>query len=249
MTRYRHIGWHVAAVVAFAGTAALGVILTRAPVGSHAALSVNVTCPSSGLQAWLGLGTTERSGASTGPGTGTSTGPGTGASTGPGTGASTGPGTGASTGPGTGTGTEGTGSEATERQTVGGTYYTLEFTNVSLRACSLYGYPEVSAYAGSQIAGGQIGSAAIRDTSVRPQPVTLAPGATAHSVLRVAGTGSMRRTACSEVTAEELRVTLPDQGRPAFVPAHIPACSKRGPAFLSVQAIQARPGIPGYGRP
>jgi hypothetical protein len=219
MTRYGHIGWHVAAVVAFAGTAALAVTLSRAPVASHAALSSNVTCPTSGLQAWLGLGTTGRSGTSTGPSSGT------------------------------GSGTEGTGTEGTGRQTAGSTYYTLEFTNVSLRACSLYGYPEVSADAGSQIAGSQIGSAAIRDTSVPPQPVTLAPGATAHSVLRVAGTGSLRRTACSEVTAEELRVILPDQGRPAFVPAHIPACSKRGPAFLSVQAIQAGPGIPGYSMP
>jgi hypothetical protein len=49
-----------------------------------------------------------------------------------------------------------------------------------------------------------------------------------------------------QVTAEELRVTLPSQGRPAFVPAHIPVCSKKGHVSLSVQAIQARPGVPGY---
>lgn len=28
-----------------------------------------------------------------------------------------------------------------------------------------------------------------------------------------------------------------------------PACSKRGPRFLTVQAIQARPGIPGFAPP
>ena len=48
------------------------------------------------------------------------------------------------------------------------------------------------------------------------------------------------------VTAEELRVTLPRQGRSAFVPVRIPVCSERGRASLSVQAIQARAGIPGY---
>jgi len=128
------------------------------------------------------------------------------------------------------------------------TYYTLEFTNVSDRACSLYGYPEVSAYRDSPVAGGlvggPIGGSAIRDTSVRPKPVMLQPGATAHAVLRV--TGATQPAGCAEVTAEELRITLPRQARPSFVPAHIPVCSQRGHVSLSVQAIQARPGIPGH---
>jgi hypothetical protein len=124
------------------------------------------------------------------------------------------------------------------------TYYTLEFTNVSNRACSLYGYPEVSAYRDSPVAGGMIGGAAIRDTSVRPKPVMLEPGATAHAVLRV--TAAAKPAGCPEVTAEELRITLPRQARPSLVPAHIPVCSQRGHASLSVQAIQARPGIPGH---
>lgn len=133
-----------------------------------------------------------------------------------------------------------------------GTIFTLEFTNVSERTCSLYGYPQVSAYAGSPAAGSQIGSAAVRDTSVRPRPVTLTPGATAHSVLRLAGTRSFQPTACGQVTAPELRVTLPEvrQGTgPVFVPIRFAACSKKGPAFLTVQAVQPRPGIPGFTMP
>jgi Protein of unknown function (DUF4232) len=126
----------------------------------------------------------------------------------------------------------------------GATLYTLEFTNVSRRACRLYGYPEVSAYVASQI-----GSEAVRDTSVRPRPVTLEPGATAHSVLRVADVGSSRPAACDQVTAEALRVTFPDQVRSAILPVHIRMCSRRGHLSLSVQAIQARPGIPGYTMP
>ena len=51
---------------------------------------------------------------------------------------------------------------------------------------------------------------------------------------------------CAPVTAEELQVTLPHQGRSAFVPVRIPVCSERGRVSLSVQAIQARPGVPGY---
>jgi hypothetical protein len=129
-----------------------------------------------------------------------------------------------------------------------GTYYTLEFTNVSDRSCSLYGYPEVSAYGDSAVTGRQIGNAASRDTSVRPRPVTLAPGATAHAVLRVTVTANPEPASCARVIAAEFRVILPRQGRPAFVPAHIPVCSN-GHVSLSVQAIQARPGVPGYTMP
>ena len=204
VTKYGHIAWRVIAVVAFAGTAALAVTLSRAPGRpDHAALSSNLTqspCATSGLEAWLGLAQTAGSTSVTGTG---------------------------------------------DRLEPGGTYYTLEFTNVSARVCSLYGYPDVSAYAGDQVGGIQIGSAAADDASVRPRPVTLAPGQTAHSVLRVTSTGTFQPTACAQVTAPELRVTLPDQVRPAFVPIHLPACSKKGPEFLSVQAIQPRPGIPG----
>jgi hypothetical protein len=136
----------------------------------------------------------------------------------------------------------------------GGTYYTLEFTNVSDQTCRLYGYPEVSAYQANPVAGQnpaagrRIGGAAVRDTSVRPKPVMLAPGATAHAVLQVVVTASAQPVGCTQVTAEKLAITLPAQGRPAFVPAHITFCSARGSVSLSVQAIQARPGIPGYAR-
>jgi len=205
VTKYGHIAWRVIAVVAFAGTAALAVTLSRAPTRpDHASLSSSLTrspCATSGLEAWLGLASTAGSTSVTGTG---------------------------------------------GRLQPGGTYYTLEFTNVSARVCSLYGYPDVSAYAGGQAGGTQIGSAAAHDTSVRPQPVTLAPGQTAHSVLRVTSTETFGRTACAQVTAPELRVMLPDQVRPAFVPIHLSACSRKGPQFLTVQAIQPRPGIPGF---
>ncbi len=191
MTRYGQIGWRAVAVAAFAGTAALAIVLTRAPVRPGATLSSvagSHACPTSGLEAWLG---------SAAPG-------------------------------------------------AGDTSYTLEFTNVSHRACSLYGYPEVSAYGYGRVAGAQVGGAAVRDTSVRPRTVMLAPGATAHSVLRVMVTGSQRAADCTQVTFGQLRVTLPHQGRPAIVPVHIQVCSGKGHPSLSVQAIQARPGVPGY---
>lgn len=202
------------AIAAFVGTAVLAIALTRAPANSGASPSSGLSgrvCPTSGLEAWLGLGAAGAVGAAGGGSPGNA-----------------GP-------PGAYPGHE--------------TYYALEFTNVSNRTCSLFGYPEVSAYRDSPAAGrpigGPIGGTAIRDTSVRPKPVMLEPGATAHAVLRVAG--DTEPAGCAEVTAEELRITLPQQARPSLVPAHIPVCSQRGHASLSVQAIQARPGIPGHG--
>ena len=204
MTGYGQIGWRLAAIAAFVGTAALAVALTRAPARDDVSLSSDVSapvCATSGLEAWLGLGTagTRAAGGTWEAG--------------------------------------GTGVRPAE-----GTYYTLEFTNVSDRACSLFGYPEVSAYLDGPKARGPIGSVAARDTSVRPKPVMLAPGATAHAELRVA----VQPANCAKVTAEELRVALPRQDRPAIVPVHITACSQMGRVSLSVQAIQARPGVPGY---
>jgi len=205
----------MAAVAAFVGTAALAIVLTRAPAQNDVSLSSAVSgrvCATSGLEAWLGLGA-----AATGSAGGTA------------------------------------GAGGADRVGDGGppgayparaTYYTLEFTNISDRACSLYGYPEVSAYRDSPAAGGPVGSAAVRDTSVRPKPVMLEPGATAHAVLRV--TASAEPSSCAKVTAEELRITLPRQPRPAFVPAQIPVCSGKGHVSLRVQAFQARPGVPGY---
>ena len=67
-------------------------------------------------------------------------------------------------------------------QYAGGAYYTLNFTNLSGHACTLRGYPGVSAVS---LSGGQIGSPASRGTAT-PKVVTLANGATAHAVLQAA---------------------------------------------------------------
>jgi hypothetical protein len=64
--------------------------------------------------------------------------------------------------------------------TAGATYYPLEFTNTSGHACSLDGYPGVSAISR---AGQQLGSPAVWGTMSGARQVVLAPGATAHTML------------------------------------------------------------------
>jgi hypothetical protein len=144
----------------------------------------------------------------------------------------------------------GTGSASGSAQaTDGGTYFTLEFTNVSHRTCSLYGYPQVSAYAASEVTG----SFATPDATVRPQPVTLPPGATAHAVLQVMGTGSTQPASCAQIIAHEIRVIPPDHGRfrggATVFAVQIPVCAVGGHTSLSVQAVRARAGIPGHPLP
>src|SRR6201995_2310349 len=64
----------------------------------------------------------------------------------------------------------------------GSVYYPLQFTNLSRHACALRGFPGVSAL---DRAAHQLGRPAARDHAVPVRTVVLAPGATAHSVLRV----------------------------------------------------------------
>jgi hypothetical protein len=114
--------------------------------------------------------------------------------------------------------------------------YRLEFVNISHRTCVLDGYPRVAAYVG----GRQVGSPATLDTSVLPRSVTLVPGGAAHALLRYTGTQRFGQAACQQVTASRLRVYPPpyDHASGVFVSWHIPACSRTGPRFLSVAAIQ-----------
>ncbi len=121
--------------------------------------------------------------------------------------------------------------------TAGSTYYPLEFSNVGRHACSLNGYPGVSAYGNS---GAQVGPAASRNGQ-HHGTVTLAPGATAHAILRVVDWGAV----CSpEVPAAGLKVFAPGTTRSEPVPFSFGACAHQG--VLVVGPVRAGVGIPGY---
>src|SRR6476661_633805 len=81
----------------------------------------------------------------------------------------------------------------------GSNAYPVEFTNISGTRCQLYGYPGVSAQAGGQ----QAGTPARRDSAVAPRTVTLAAGATAHTVLQIIDVSAL--PGCKPVTADSLK--------------------------------------------
>jgi len=115
----------------------------------------------------------------------------------------------------------------------GSVYYKLELTNLSPGACSLFGYPGVSAI---DLRGRQVGSAAARNPMPR-RTVTLASGQTATAVLRIAQVVNYPRAVCRPVTAAGLRVYPPNETASKLVPFPFRACSRAGPAFLAVGPV------------
>lgn len=125
----------------------------------------------------------------------------------------------------------------------GGAGYQLELSNISGRACTLYGYPGVSAIGPG---GRQLGSAAGRDAVNPSRLVTLGRGATAHVLLLISDVYNFRAGACHPAGAVALRVYPPNDYAAQRVPFTFSACSSAGPVYLHVSAAVAGTGIPGY---
>jgi hypothetical protein len=121
----------------------------------------------------------------------------------------------------------------------GTVFFPLEFTNLSGHACSLFGFPGVSA---TDSHGHQLGSPARWDHSVSPHLVTLAPGATAHSVLAYSDVVVGNCPAGHVRTASALRIFPPDRFQAAHAYWDLATCAVKGSVFLQVGAIQPGAG-------
>jgi hypothetical protein len=129
----------------------------------------------------------------------------------------------------------------------GSSYYNLEFTNLSTHACTISGYPGVSALG---IAGQQLGNAAGHNAAHPSTVITLASGSahsglggfqtgnTATVVLQITDAGNYPASTCAPVAAAGLRVYPPDQTASKIVPFPFVACSHRGPLVLHVESVQ-----------
>ena len=127
--------------------------------------------------------------------------------------------------------------------TAGSFYYELELSNVSGHACTLYGYPGVSAVGPGRV---QLGSAAGREAGDPERVVTLPNDATAHVLLRITDTGVFSPSECAPRNAVALKVYPPDATAARYVPFTFSACSEKGPVYLHVRVTVAGTGIPGY---
>jgi len=117
----------------------------------------------------------------------------------------------------------------------GSSYYKLAFTNLSGHACTLQGFPGVSA---AGISGRQLGRAAARSHAGTARQIRLANNATAVAVLQIANAHNFPRSSCGLVVAAALRIYPPNQTASKLAPFPFPACSRSGPVFLFVRAVQ-----------
>jgi len=122
----------------------------------------------------------------------------------------------------------------------GSIFFPLQFTNLSRHACAMRGFAGVSAINSN---GHQLGSPAGWDHTRPVRTVVLAPGATAHSVLRYADVTVATAPGCHPVSSMfELRVYPPNQRQATFAAFSMEACSHTGPVYLDVTPLQAGVG-------
>jgi hypothetical protein len=121
----------------------------------------------------------------------------------------------------------------------GSIYYPLQFTNLSRHACAMRGFPGVSAVGRN---GHQLGSSASWDHVIPVRTVVLAPGATAHTILRYGDVTVTTAPGCHPVFSTfELRIYPPGQHRATYAAFDLQACSHAGAVYLSVEPLQ--PGV------
>lgn len=119
----------------------------------------------------------------------------------------------------------------------GSTYPSLVLTNTGERTCTLTGFPGVS-FVGDDN-GTQLGAPAERDGEGTPTTITLAPGESAHSLLRIVQAGNFDAATCAPQPADGLRVYPPDQTDALFVPSgSFTACTDPSVQILFVRALE-----------
>jgi hypothetical protein len=129
----------------------------------------------------------------------------------------------------------------------GSDYYHVNFTNISSHSCTLEGYPGVL---GFSLPNTPLGSAAAHDAVHPAKLFTLTSARNAAdlaasnshnsvtAILQLTDVGNYSATTCSPVTAAGLRVNPPGQTAQSLIPYPFVACSKSGPRYLHVEAIQ-----------
>jgi Protein of unknown function (DUF4232) len=121
----------------------------------------------------------------------------------------------------------------------GGVYQVIDFTNTSGTSCTLYGYPGVSFVTAPPYS--QIGLAAKRVPTSPVKLITLAPGATANSLLQIVDALNFTPSTCNPVKAAYLRIYPPNQTAAVYLPNTSETCSKPVQT-LFVSAVAAGSG-------
>ncbi len=116
----------------------------------------------------------------------------------------------------------------------GSVFYKLRITNLGASACSLKGFPKVSAIG---LKGGTIGKPS-QETGQKAGTVKLAPGGSASFQLRVIEAGNFSPNDCHATMAAGLRVAPPNAGGAKALPFPFETCAKPTQPVLTVGPVK-----------
>ncbi|MGD0699890.1 MAG: DUF4232 domain-containing protein [Trebonia sp.] len=122
----------------------------------------------------------------------------------------------------------------------GHVYYPLDFTNTGSRACTLSGYPGVSA---TTAGGSQIGRAAGRDPRYKAKTVTIAAGGSAHAILTWVQVGNFTASGCKPATASLIKVYPPNRKSAASGFFSLQGCRATKPLYTYLYVTTVQPGV------
>src|SRR5512146_43973 len=118
----------------------------------------------------------------------------------------------------------------------GSLYQVLEFTNISSVACTLFGYPGVALAGGTPVT--QVGAAASRSTAAAATVVTLQPGQTASTLLRITQALNYPKSKCSPTQTTFLQIYPPNQTTPTYVSYSSTGCASTSVNLLSIGVMK-----------
>jgi hypothetical protein len=119
-------------------------------------------------------------------------------------------------------------------------YYPLDFTNTGSRACTLYGYPGVSA---TNANTSQIGRAAGRNPLYKAKTVTIPVGGTAHAILSWVEIGNFTASGCKPATASLIKVYPPNRKTAAYGFFSLQACRSTKSLYTYLYVTTVQPGV------
>jgi Protein of unknown function (DUF4232) len=118
--------------------------------------------------------------------------------------------------------------------TAGGFGYEIKFTNLGTGACTLAGFPGVSAV---DLKGKRIGAAATHGAG-KVKQIVLSPDQSALATLQIADALNFPKAKCAPTMAAGLRVALPGGSGAKIAPVAFETCAKPSAKTLSVGAAK-----------
>jgi hypothetical protein len=120
--------------------------------------------------------------------------------------------------------------------TAGSVYYRVELTNLSGKACTVSGYPTVSAV---DLHGKKIGAGATHEPGKKAHTVKLAPGHSAVATLRIVDALNFPKNQCKPTLAAGLRIGVPGGSGAKVAPLAFETCALAKSKTLSVSVVGA----------